>query len=102
MDLKEKINTLWPNPDIADEIEKVLNENDLSLDKLITCCSRKKQNVLSVMGAVLAMNDLEQKIIQCECGEIMFFNEEIYSKNPSTYGDDKILCKRCDPNFTRK
>lgn len=99
---KRKIYTLWPDPDLADEIEEVLNENDLSLDKLITCCSRKKQDILSAMGAVLAMNDLNQKIIQCGCGEIMSFNKEIYSKYSSIYGDDKILCKRCDPNFIQK
>ena len=102
MDLKEKICTLWPDPNLADEIEEVLTENDLSLNKLITCCSRKKQNILSAMGAVLAMKDLDQKIIQCECGEIMSFNKEIYSKYLSIYGDDKILCKRCDPNFIQK
>lgn len=102
MNSKEKIKAIWKDPKLADQIETVLNKNNLSLDKLIACCSKKKQNILFAMGAILAMNDFDNIIIQCECGEVMSFNKEIYPKIISFYGDEKILCKRCDPNFIQK
>ncbi len=102
MNSKEKIKAIWKDPKLVDEIETVLNKNNLSLDKLIACCSKKKQSILSAMGSVLAMNDFDNIIIQCECGEVMSFNKEIYSKIISFYGDEKILCRRCDPNFIQK
>lgn len=101
MELEDKIKAIWKDENLAEDIKLVLIENNLSLEKLISCCSRKGQNITEAMGAVLAMNDSNFVILQCQCGEIVSFNDKTYGKYIEEYGE-KILCKRCDPAFMQK
>lgn len=101
MELEDKIKAIWKDKTLAEDIRLVLTENNLSLEKLISCCSRKGQNIMEAMGAVLAMNDLNLVILQCKCGEIISFDDKTYGKYIEEYGKN-ILCKRCDPAFIQK
>lgn len=101
MKLDEKIKSIWKDEKEATDIILVLDKNNLSFDKLTSCCCKKGQNILEAMGAVLAMHDLGQKIIQCQCGEVMSFSDEIHNRYLKTYGNN-VLCKRCDSEFMQK
>jgi hypothetical protein len=74
----------------------------LDLLKLIGCCDRKGQSILTAAGYVLAMNDNGSILVQCECGEVMGFPPEIYKELAKLCDEGKIQCKPCDPRHAEK
>lgn len=93
---KEIINKIWGSNNQSREIERVFDKFNLSVSKLIKCCDNKGQNILVAVGAVLGMKDLNDILVQCECGEIMGFREVVYNELLKHYDNGKIKCKRCD------
>lgn len=61
MNNHDKIIEIWGNTPLAKEIIQVLDDNEIDIYKLIDCCERKRQSILTAMGAVLQMNDQDLK-----------------------------------------
>jgi hypothetical protein len=48
------------------------------------------------------MQDLHDVLVQCACGEGMGFSSDLYDVFMKFYGNEKIKCKRCDPQYMEK
>jgi hypothetical protein len=101
-DIQRKIREIWGDTKEAKDIEKVFRENDLDLFKLMECCDRKGQSILTAAGYVLAMKDRGDVLVQCECGEVMGLPAQMYKELAKLYDKGKIQCKRCDPRHAEK
>ncbi len=84
------------------EIYRVFKKYSLDLIKLIGCCERKNENIYWAIGSVLSMDKSGQSIIQCDCGEIMSFDPDLYEKFKTTYPNDAKKCKLCDAEHDEK
>lgn len=100
--LRKKIREIWGDTKQSKEIEDVFRRRTLDLFKLIQCCEKKGQSILTAVGYVLAMHDSNDVLVQCECGEIMGFQNDMYKELAKLYRNGKIECKRCDPRHFEK
>ena len=99
---KRKIREIWGNTALAKEIEEFFEEHNLDLFKLIQCCQRKGQHIGIAMGAILGPIKDFDVVVQCDCGEVMGFGEDVYRHLKKLYGNGRIKCKRCDPSHAEK
>jgi len=99
---KKKIIEIWGDTPLSKEIENICMKHNLDLFKLIQCCEKKGQDIRVAMGHVLAMPTMFDIISQCECGEVMGFENDVYKELKKLYSDGKIKCKRCDHDHFEK
>lgn len=100
--LKRQIRKIWGDTKQSKEIEEVFRRRNLDLFKLIQCCEKKSQSILTAVGYVLGMHDSGYVLVQCECGEVMGFSNDMYKELAKLYHNGKIECKRCDPRHFEK
>lgn len=101
-DLHIRLLNLYRNAEDIDEIYKVFKKNKFDLEKLVNHCIRKNQSIYHAIGFVLAGNDSQSVGIQCDCGEIMHYDPQIYEKLLELYPNRNVKCKYCDPDYKLK
>jgi len=99
---KTKIREIWGNTPLSREIEEVFQVHDLDLFKLMECCQKKGQDITVAVAAILSVIRDCDVVVQCDCGEVMGFSEDVYKKLKKLYDDRKVRCKRCDPLHVEK
>lgn len=97
----ETIRNIWGGT-MGDSILDFISKWDIDLQKLIRRLNEKGQNIFSGVGIALGLNDINEHVSQCSCGEIVACSNELFESLRKEYPDGMIKCKYCDPEVHDK
>jgi len=74
----------------------------IDLGKLQKCCDEKDLDIHIAVASILAVDVSTSKIVQCKCGEVMWFDNKLYESLRKTFPNEIVKCKRCDSLYFQK
>lgn len=88
--------------ELSKDLLNLIKKRKISLQRYIKWAEDSGHNVSIAVETLLARGNFPNFVLsQCDCGEVVGMNENLYSEFTKRHGPN-VKCKNCDPDMKRK